>query len=137
MDPLSISTSAGTLIGAVVKTSATVTKFAQSIHDAHQELSATSQELDNLHTVLELLQHGYNDETMSTHLPTVSSMAMQIHSVLRNCNNIMNDLDQFITKYNSKQVQWMLFGKDKVIAINTQIATHTKILQITLGVSTL
>lgn len=49
----------------------------------------------------------------------------------------MNDLDQFITKYNSKQVQWMLFGKDKVIAINTQIATHTKILQITLGVSTL
>ncbi|RFU33049.1 hypothetical protein B7463_g3287, partial [Scytalidium lignicola] len=109
MDPLSISTSALALIGAVVKTSTTVTKFAQSVRDAREELSATSRELNDLRTVLELLQHDYNDETMSAQLPAVSSMA----------------------------VRWVLSGKDKVIALNAQLAAHTKTLQIALDVSTL
>lgn len=137
MDPLSISTSAVALIGAVVKTSVTVTKFAQSVRDARQELSTTSRELNDLRTVLELLQHDYNDETMSTQVPAVSSMAGRIQSVLGNCNSIMGDLDQLMAKYDSKQVRWVLFGKDKVIALNAQMAAHTKTLQIALDVSTL
>lgn len=135
MDPLSISTSVVALIGAVVNTSITVTKFAQSVRDARQELASTSRELNDLRTVLEFMQYDYNSETVLVQLPAVSSMAVQIQSVLENCNKIIGDLDQLVTKYDSKRMQWVLFGKDKVIALNAQLAAHIKTLQLGVNVS--
>jgi hypothetical protein len=137
MDPLSITASILALVGAVTKTSTAVTKFARSVRDAREELTATCRELANLRMALELLRSDYNEEGISARMPATSGMATRIHSVLESCVDIMADLDSLVAKYDSKQMRWAISGKDKVISVNAQLTAHTKTLQIALDVSTL
>jgi len=135
MDPLSITASSLAIISAIAKTSATVTKFARSVRDAREDVTATSLQLSELSMVIDLLHNDLGDETR---LPEgIRTVSVHIESVLGNCKKILVELDTLVTTFDSRRMQWALSGKSQVVALNSRLDAHTKALQIALDVSTL
>jgi len=135
MDPLSITASCLAIASGVTKTSMAISGFARTYRDAFQDLSAVSGQLTELGMILEQLKDDGRD--VEDVLP--SSLKNKIKSVLGNCQNILDQLEDVMQKYRGKSasIRWVVFGKDKVQGLSSQLSAHISALHIALEVSTL
>lgn len=135
MDPLSITASCLAIAGAAAKTSATITSFVRNYRDAFKDLTSISGQLTELRLILDQL--GDDGEYFKDIIP--ATFGTEIQSILRNCKNIIDELNDVMSKYrgNSASTRWAMYGKDKVDSLSLQLRAHISVLHIALDITSL
>lgn len=135
-DPLSIVASCVGLAAAAAKTSVAITSFIRTTRDARKELTETRTQLTELESVLDLLRHDSEGEGGSA-IP--ESVRSNIEGIIGNCNASIRDLQAVMEKHKAKTgpLRFTFTGKEDILALNRQLSTHTRALNIALDFSAL
>ncbi|KAF2474415.1 uncharacterized protein BDR25DRAFT_340892 [Lindgomyces ingoldianus] len=134
MDPLSISVSCATLVGAVAKTSALVTGFVRDVRDARGDLDAISRELLSLKTVLELLADDTADISNTTIPPTLQN---QILGIIMNCDGVVAEMEASLKNHGDSKLgkagYWTVGGgKGDMAKLRFGLEAHKSALELAL-----
>lgn len=138
MDPLSIAAACVGLVSTITKASLSITTFVRQVSDATRDMDAISRELLSLKVVLETLARNI---TSPGHGSYPSSLAAQIPDILKNCNDVMAQLDETLKKYSGSSVmgsaKWSLIGKQDVDQLRSSLESYKNVLSLTVELSTL
>ncbi|KAF2966485.1 hypothetical protein GQX73_g7104 [Xylaria multiplex] len=124
MDPLSITTGAIALLGAVGKTIMAVTSFIRGCREARTDLTAVNRELMELQIVLELLR---DDSAINENDVFPEALRAQVLSVITNCNAIVEQINTVLEKHDasiSTPLRWVVSGKNEVANLRMSLEAH-------------
>jgi len=135
MDPLSITAACLSIAGVVTKLSKDIIVFIRAHRDAREDLAGATGQLAQLKLTLDLL----GDESGDAEEILPKEIKHQITSGLSGCQEVLVKLGDVLVKYRGRagSIKWALWGKDRVIELNTQLTTHTAALNLALELSTL
>ncbi|KAF2115115.1 hypothetical protein BDV96DRAFT_93809 [Lophiotrema nucula] len=138
MDPLSITVSCITLLGAIATTSKTITSFVREVRDARNDLDSISRELLSLETVLSLLADDV--KTSSESLP--ATLGKQILGIISNCNRVVAEIEGSLAKHGKSKLgsggYWTVGGgKGDMAKLRMTLEAHKSALDIALDMVTI
>src|SRR5881398_3188943 len=138
MDPLSIAAACVGLLSIVTKTSLSITAFVREVRGATRDMDAVSRELLFRKAVLETLARDITSPGCGSY---PSSLAAQIPDILKNCNDVMTQLEKALKKYSGRSAmgsaQWSLVGKQDVDQLRSSLESYKNVLSLTVELSTL
>jgi hypothetical protein len=130
MDPVSIIAGSATLLGSVIKISLQVTQFVDEVHDASNEMSSVSRELDSLSAPLTQLK---NDASLVASLRNESGL----QDIMRNCDQVLGQMSLLMRKVSTSRtssMRWAISGRAEMAKLRSTLETYKSALVIVLNV---
>lgn len=124
MEPLSITTSAIALAGAVAKTALVLSQFSNEFRDAAEDLNAVSAELQALTAIIDPLTRRLSRRRPST-LP--EGLVPQVDDTLSGCVLMVEHIAETVEKYRRNtwtRAKWVLMGKEDVQKLRQSLEAY-------------
>ena len=137
MEPLSIAAACISLVGVIGKTTIQVGLFVHDIRESRKELDAISRELSSL----SLCRSALANDSASPAAGFPLSLADNVLSVVRNCNEVVHEIDALLAKMSvdsiKRKVQWAAYGRKDATTLWLNLEAHKSALDIALDMITL
>lgn len=136
MDPLSVTASCVSLLGAIIKTSAAVNGFIRGCREARADLSAVVRELSDLKLIVELLKDDTNSEDEGL-IP--ANIRTQIASITSECQRLLGEIDGTLANITGKlaAIKWAAGEKTKVSNLRQSLEAHRRALSLAVDIANL
>ncbi|KAK5950067.1 hypothetical protein OHC33_008782 [Knufia fluminis] len=136
MDPLSITASAGSIFGALISCTKTITSFVSTVRAARTEMDAVQQELTSLKLCLDVLED--DDEQYRVRYP--EEMRTKIGDIKTNiemnCIQIRNMLNKLQSGKLGRRIQWAASEREEINQFRSSLESNKASLEIMLQYGT-